>query len=116
MDRMYREIDRNRRRFLSAAALTLAAAQFGLVRPASAQSKAAGQSASNAGGIDVRQTCHPFPPSISGGSVAMLGPRERGRQSQDDANVKRENSCRHFRQAKGRTFRMHCNIVRMNWS
>src|SRR6266852_7037458 len=66
--------------------------------------------------IDVRQTCHPFPPSISGGSVAMLGPRERGRQSQDDANVKRENSCRHFRQAKGRAFRMHCNIVRMNWS
>src|SRR5258705_12028615 len=66
--------------------------------------------------IDVRQTCHPFPPSISGGSVAMLGRFERGRQSQDDANVKRENSCRHFRQAKGRTFRMHCNIVRMNWS
>jgi haloacetate dehalogenase len=51
MDRMHREIDRNRRRFLSVAALTLAAAQFGLVRPASAQSKAAGQSASNAGGF-----------------------------------------------------------------
>lgn len=51
MGRMYREIDRNRRRFLSVAALSLAAAQFGLVRPASAQSKAAGQSASNAGGF-----------------------------------------------------------------
>jgi haloacetate dehalogenase len=51
MDRMQREIDRNRRRFLSVAALTLAAAQFGLVRPASAQSKAAGQSASNARGF-----------------------------------------------------------------
>jgi len=51
MDRMHREIDRNRRRFLSVAALTLAAARFGLVRPASAQSKAVGRSASNAGGF-----------------------------------------------------------------
>ena len=51
MDRMFREIDRNRRRFLSVAALSLAAAQFGLVRPASAQSKAAGQSAPNARGF-----------------------------------------------------------------
>jgi hypothetical protein len=51
MDRMFREIDRDRRRFFSVAALTLAAAQFGLVRPASAQSKAAGQSASNARGV-----------------------------------------------------------------
>jgi haloacetate dehalogenase len=51
MYRMHREIDRNRRRFLSVAALTLAAAQFGLVRPASAQSKAAGRSASNARGF-----------------------------------------------------------------
>src|SRR5437867_11392640 len=32
--------------------------------------------------IDVRQTCHFFPPSISDGSVAMLGPREAGRQSE----------------------------------
>ena len=51
MDRMFREIDRNRRRFFSVAALTLAAAQFGRVRRASAQSKTAGLPASNAGGF-----------------------------------------------------------------
>jgi haloacetate dehalogenase len=51
MDRMFREIDRDRRRFLSVAALTLATAQFGLVRPASAQSKTAGLPASDVGGF-----------------------------------------------------------------
>src|SRR5260370_36056744 len=44
--------------------------------------------------IDVRQTCHPFPPAISGGSVAMLGPRERGRTSPDAAKRKRRKSRR----------------------
>jgi pimeloyl-ACP methyl ester carboxylesterase len=51
MNRKFREIDRNRRCFLSMAALTLAAAQFGLARPASTQSKTAGPPASNAGGF-----------------------------------------------------------------
>ena len=39
MDREVEEIDRNRRRFSAMAALTLAAAQFGVVRSAPAQSK-----------------------------------------------------------------------------
>lgn len=39
-------IDQDRRLFFGMAAFTLAAAQFGLIRPASAQSKAAGRSAS----------------------------------------------------------------------
>jgi haloacetate dehalogenase len=47
MDRMFGEIDRNRRCFLNMAAMTLAAAQFGLVRPTSAQSKTAGPAAVN---------------------------------------------------------------------
>jgi hypothetical protein len=39
MDRMFGEIDRIRRHFLSVAALTLANAQLGIVRSAAAQSK-----------------------------------------------------------------------------
>jgi haloacetate dehalogenase len=39
VDREVETIDRNRRRFSAMAAVTLAAAQFGVVRPASAQSK-----------------------------------------------------------------------------
>jgi haloacetate dehalogenase len=46
VNRQFEEIDRERRRFSSAALVALAAAQLGLIRPASAQSKAAGQSAS----------------------------------------------------------------------
>src|ERR1700681_3330745 len=39
--------------------------------------------------------------AISSGSVAMLCPRQAGRQSKDDAKTKRENSCRHnFSQTK----------------
>jgi hypothetical protein len=44
-----------------------------------------------ASSIDVRQTCHFFLPTISGGSLAMLCPRSGWRQSKDDANKKREN-------------------------
>jgi hypothetical protein len=43
----------------------------------------------------------------------MLGPREGGRQSEDDTNRK-EKFRIVIRQAKGRAFRMHCNIIRMN--
>jgi len=46
---MSNEINHERRRFFGAAAMTLAAAQFGLVRSASAQSKAAGPPAVNTG-------------------------------------------------------------------
>src|SRR5258708_25164642 len=49
MDRIFGEIDRNRRCFFNMAAMTLAAAQFGLVRPASAQSKTTGPAAVNTG-------------------------------------------------------------------
>jgi hypothetical protein len=42
MDKNRGEINRGRRRFSSMAALTLAAAQFGVVRPAPAQSKTPG--------------------------------------------------------------------------
>jgi hypothetical protein len=41
----FEEIDQNRRRFLGGAAVTLAADQLGLVRPASAQSKTSSLSA-----------------------------------------------------------------------
>src|SRR5450755_1953322 len=47
MDRMLGEIDRDRRCFLNMAAMTLAAAQFGPVRPAWAQSRTAGPAAVN---------------------------------------------------------------------
>jgi hypothetical protein len=47
MKEKFEPIDRDRRLFFGVAAFTLAAAQLGLVRPASAQSKAAGQSASD---------------------------------------------------------------------
>ncbi len=46
---MSNEINHERRRFFGAAAMTLAAAQFGLVRSASAQSKTAGPPAVNTG-------------------------------------------------------------------
>ena len=46
MKETFESIDRDRRLFLGVAAFTLAAAQPGLIRPASAQSKAAGRSAS----------------------------------------------------------------------
>lgn len=51
MDRMFEEIDRNRRCISSMAALTLAAAQFGLVRSASAQSETPGPRAVKAAGF-----------------------------------------------------------------
>jgi len=51
MDRTLGEIDRNRRESLRAAGLALAAAQFGLVRSASAQSKAPGLPAVKAEGF-----------------------------------------------------------------
>lgn len=44
MKETFEPIDRDRRLFFGVAAVTLAAAQLGLIRPASAQSKAAGQS------------------------------------------------------------------------
>src|SRR5437764_729091 len=47
----------------------------------------------------------------SSGSVAMLGPREGGRQSKDDANGKRETLCCHlFAKRNATAFRTHCNI------
>jgi haloacetate dehalogenase len=65
MDSKLSEIDPNRRGFFSmAAALTLAAAQFGLVRPASAQPKTPGQGADKDDG---------FFPGFSTESVATSG-------------------------------------------
>ena len=49
MDKMFKEFDQNRRCFSSMLAMTLAAAQFGLVRGATAQSKTLGPSSVKAG-------------------------------------------------------------------